>query len=80
MPISKAAQTRDHITAALTVNATGEMAPTCCFLWGVRNIATKHLASLSKAGYLGHGAYDPLQMASNLATPFSSFFRTLLDM
>ena len=39
--------TRDHITAALTVNATGEMAPPCCFLWGVRNIAAKHLAGLS---------------------------------
>ena len=39
---------RDHITAALTVNAAGEMAPPCCFLWGVRNIAAKHLAGLSK--------------------------------
>ena len=40
--------TRDHITAALTVNAAGEMAPPCCFLWGVHNIAAKHLAGLSK--------------------------------
>ena len=40
--------TRDHITAALIVNAAGEMAPPCSFLWGVHNIAAKHLASLSK--------------------------------
>ena len=40
--------TRDHITAALTVNAAGEMAPLCCFLWGVRNIAAEHMGGLSK--------------------------------
>ena len=40
--------TRDHITAALTVNGAGEMAPPYCFLWGVHNIAATHLAGLSK--------------------------------
>ena len=40
--------TRDHITAALIVNAAGEMAPLCSFLWGVHNIAATHLAGLSK--------------------------------
>ena len=45
--------TRDHITAVLTVNAAGEMAPPRCFFRGVRNVADNHLAGLPKDGKSG---------------------------
>ena len=45
--------TRDHITAVLTVNAAGEMAPPRCFFRGVRNVAANHLAGLPKDGKSG---------------------------
>ena len=44
--------TRDHITAVLTVNAAGEMAPPRCFFRGVRNVAANHLAIFTNRGLI----------------------------